>query len=507
EAGHRGDFSLSFQPENQLEHYLLVLEHSEKGFSQLEYSRLYRAAEEKRLFLKAPEKQALVYGKANQLELQLCDQAGQPQPNVHLSLQVLSSDMRPEVDTFGSIYGDYQGSGLSLDTPRPTQSSYAASETLAYEVVETDENGRASLHFTMPSEKQKDCYLIAQAILCEGTEVSAGSLLLELQLPEILPAQEEEILPQTKTYGYSIKTLQAGMRLDADSRLVICGDAERLQLLDLLLAPAFDSSEQKGIEMLFSQAYAQQLLVDYGGDHMALLFDPQPFSVVNYQKADGGLGEESASSDPVLSAKLAAMTPSGISYYALSHYFEELLDQGPSLNEQAVALAGMASCGRANIREVKALLQNKELDDSAYCWLLWALIRNGDRATAAQLYESRIFTEMQEGDSLAWRAVLAAALGHGKEALLLLEEAEALEDELMAEQLLIARSLLPRSRQPERSFSYSVGEEIYEATVSGINDYFLSPLALNGEIRFTKAEEGLAFCNIFWHDPSAAEKP
>lgn len=506
EAGLSGDYKLHFDPENLLDSYILALDYGEGGFALAEYTQLSRSADKQRLLLTAEAVPVLECGKENEVRISVSGPEGEAMPNMPLSVQILSSALRPEVDTLQAIYQDYQGSGLSLDKPAAAMRTYGAARTLAYAMVQTDENGVASLRFSMPAQCQEKCYLVAQAITCGSGGVYAGSLLQQVEVEASKPEAPEESIPKENAYSYTIESLRPGLRLDADSRLLICGARERMELLDMLLEPAFYYGDSASVELLFSRSCAQRLLVDYGGDNMSVLF-AEPFLTVSvYQKADGGLGEKGGGSELELSAKLAAMTLSGVSYPALREYFENVLEQGPSRSEQAIALAGLASCGVPCIREIKALLRSDELDDHSYCWLLWALLRNGDRATATQLYAAHDFGKTERGELLSWRAVLAAALGEGEEALSLLEQAGGEKYSWAAERVLVARSLLTRCLQQTRYFSYEAGADRYAASVSGISDYFLAPLAFNGTVHFNEVDEGLSYCNIVWSEPDEENK-
>ena len=351
----------------------------------------------------------------------------------------------------------------------------------------------------MPKTCRNKCYLVAQVIQTTDDVIQAGSLVKLMETTgSIEPVQEEPALPESK-YFYEIRPLSAGTLLSADSRLVICASDERLQIMDMLLEPAFSDPEPNQAEQVFSQGYARQLLIDYGGDSIRVLFDTLSVDASLYQKSNGGLGDQGGEADLTTSAIVAAMTPSGVSYYALQKYFTLQLESGIGLTDQAIALAGLASCGQATLAEIKAILQYKETDDLQFCWLIWGLLRNGDRTTAAQLYEERSFAEHASGDLFAWRAVVAAALGHATEALELLNQAEDAEaGNWWAERVLVARALLTRTEQPYLEFSYTVNGETYQASVSGIHDHMVSPMSFGGPVSFTDVDDGVSYCNIFW---------
>ena len=493
------EFSLTFDPENQLDSYVVEVEKTTNGFSVDRMTRLYRAMDPAALTITLESPSVLSCSLENTIELSVQDATGKPLSGATVLVQVLETNVRPEVDPLSAIYGDYQGSGLSLEHVVRSSQSYSSGDTLAYERVTTDEHGYAECSVSMPKTCRNKCYLVAQVIQTTDDVIQAGSLVKLMETTgSIEPVQEEPALPESK-YFYEIRPLSAGTLLSADSRLVICASDERLQIMDMLLEPAFSDPEPNQAEQVFSQGYARQLLIDYGGDSIRVLFDTLSVDASLYQKSNGGLGDQGGEADLTTSAIVAAMTPSGVSYYALQKYFTLQLESGIGLTDQAIALAGLASCGQATLAEIKAILQYKETDDLQFCWLIWGLLRNGDRTTAAQLYEERSFAEHASGDLFAWRAVVAAALGHATEALELLNQAEDAEaGNWWAERVLVARALLTRTEQPYLEFSYTVNGETYQASVSGIHDHMVSPMSFGGPVSFTDVDDGVSYCNIFW---------
>lgn len=503
------DYSAVFSPENQLDSYVLAVEHTSSGFFQRQYTELYRSAEQQELQVALNSNPLLFRGTKNTVRLSVQTPDGQQMPQLLLAVQLLlSSNAQPELDPLGAIYGDYEGSGLSLGKGTESATAYNSGKTYFFQVLETDESGQAELEVELPGDSPDGCWLLAQVITCGDGGVYAGSLEQPMEVLGELPLPDDGSVVKESGYAYEIHPLGGSIGLGKDSRLLICGSTERLELLNMLLRPAFATEKNGSAEALFSQSYARQLLVDYGGDSISVLFDSLSLPVTGYQKADGGLGEKEGESSLSMSAKLAAMTPSGISYYALGRYFQHQLGMGLDVEDQAIALAGLASCGQASLRETKALLwQEAEISDYTFCWLLWSLLRNGDRYTAAQLYADRDFQDTQREQALAWRAVVAADLGLREEALSLLEQISGEEYSWQIEQILVARALLTRTEQEELFFTYTAGGNSYEVSVSGIRDYFLSPLALSGDVKFTKVDSGLSYCNIFWVDPTPEDAP
>ena len=489
------DYQLSFNPNNLLDSYLLVMDHSASGFTLGQYTSLYRAADSNELLLESSGLSGLSCGKSHTIQFKVRNQDGQTLPELLLAVQLYSSRQTPQLNPLQEIYQDYQGSGLSPYKPTESTGGYCSGKTIAFGLIKTDENGQASWELELPADCPEDCYLLAQAISSSADGLSVGSLLNPLSVSGQNNIEDED-LSWENGYDYEISPLNDGITLDSASRLVICASQKRIELLNMLLSPAFSHGEMSSAELLFAQAYARQLLVDYGGDSFSVLFD-RLMAPAAYQKADGGLGEAEAVSDLTTSAKVAAMTPSGVSYYALGRYFKQQLGRGLSLTEQAIALAGLASCKQPVLIEIKSLL-NQNVDDYTFCWLLWGLLRSGDRTTAEQLYATRSFVDSGKAQQQAWRAVLAAALDYNNEARELLYQAGADDYNWPMEQVLVARALLPRTEQEELGLSYNVGEDDYEAEAYGVNDYFISPLAFSDNVHFNQADSGLFYCNIFW---------
>ena len=492
------EYSVTFDPPNQLDSYVVEVEKKSTGFAVDSMTKLCRAVDAQALKITLESPSVLSCSIENTVRVSVKDGNEAPIADATVLIQVLECTLRPQVDTLAEIYGDYEGSGLSLEQAAVSDQSYGSGTTLAYEMVTTDEAGYAECTVSMPVSCQNKCYLIAQVIQC-GEPIQVGSLVKYMETAGSSAEVPEETIPLESKYFYEIQPLSERTVLHANSRLVICASDERLQIMDMLLEPAFSDIDRDQAKQAFSKAYARQLLSDYGGDSVRVLFDTLSVEAAWYQKSDGGVGNRDSESDLTTSAIVASMTPSGISYYALQRYFTSQLESGIDLTDQAIALAGLASCGQATLTEIKAILQYKETNDYQFCWLIWGLLCNGDRTTAAQLYKERTFTDLSSGEASAWRGVVAAALGRADEALELLARAESKKnDNWWAERVLVARSLLIRTVQPELTFRYIVNGETYDASVSGIVDYLISPMNFTEPIYFTNVDDGVSYCNIYW---------
>jgi len=414
---------------------------------------------------------------ASEIALTVTDADGAPVANAGLFVQILSSEQEP-VGGITDMWNDHSNYGISLKSDYHRPFSCRIGETLACEVLRTDESGNA----VMSVETYGKCYCIVQSCMQKQGEWQLGSAVVPLSVTNLLPVWNDEPITENSTaYSYTMSTLTGGSKIPAGNQAAIFTDARRGALLDMLLASALSDESDRSVAALLASEHSRQLLRDYNSDVLAPLMSGQSVLAGEYQMSDGGFGNVETS------ALVSALAPSGISYYALERYFDGILCSGPDPLTEAIALAGSATCGSQVLNEIRGKLLYEELDDEAFLWLLWGQIRSGDTQSAYFNYVDR-FTAGHTSVNPAMQAVVAAYIGLADEALLLIREAEG---DTSVYNVLIARALLAKSSQETASFTYRSGEALIKAEMSGISDYVLSGVALSSEIQIKQADSNI----------------
>ncbi|MFA5936046.1 MAG: alpha-2-macroglobulin family protein [Patescibacteria group bacterium] len=119
---------------------------------------------------------------------------------------------------------------------------------------------------------------------------------------------------------------------------------------------------------------------------------PEPEALLKYQLSSGGLAPlPYASEDVVLSAKVAALDPTGFDRSMLANYFWSIADNEKVSREEGIqALLGLAALGEPVLNRIAPLAESTDLDWRERLGLIRALDAAGDRERARTMLEEML---------------------------------------------------------------------------------------------------------------------
>lgn len=472
------DYLASFSPENHLNNYLTCICYSRGHYTATDPQLIQRDCEEYRLEVTASSNSRLkddISGDSGTLNITVTDASGLPAQS-SLAVSMLLAEDKPDVNTFSAIFEDappyYAGEN--------TQTNSAFRNSLMFTVLRTDEKGQASCDYQLPSFSGT-CWLVIQAI--DGADMRSGSLTVKYgEGYGSTVTEDEQQIPAEEAgqtvMSVSLQKLTNDTVIPANKIISIFGSQDRLQVISVLINTVLENSgDNITAAQAFAYSHGRQLLLDYGGEQMAVIAGA-PIDLAAYQQTDGGIGND-GTSDLSLGLKAIATAPSNIDYAALISYFDSCLTSRQSRLGKIMALTGSAIYGEPVLNDVNIMLQSADLSDLEYLWLLWADYACGNRLRATKAFDQWSAENRElSADETALAGILCALTRHDCDNDHMLNAGQILASPLLSsgyelDKVLIARLLLPQLLQDKTSFSYTCGTENKQVEMYGINDYLI----------------------------------
>ncbi len=159
----------------------------------------------------------------------------------------------------------------------------------------------------------------------------------------------------------------------------------------------------------WGQRLDQKLARQLAGKLLLNYFNEEPymdeeFDLRQYQTDDGGLALLTYdSSNPVLSAKMAALAAEGIDTDSLAAYFRSILENEDTMPEDAAySYWGLAALNEPVLLDIRAALASQELAPELRLVLGVALAEIGDFQGAKDIYSEALKKSGTITDTLAW---------------------------------------------------------------------------------------------------------
>ncbi|MCL2495873.1 MAG: hypothetical protein FWF04_00465, partial [Clostridiales bacterium] len=435
------------------------------------------------------------------------DGAGNTINRANLLVMAASPNL-PVDNMLNTLYAPNRYSGLP-DWPPPIASLSRsaitiATETLFFDIVDLDKNGRADLHLLVPpGEWQLYAWAVADAAL-----PLAGNASLPLIGPPQTPV-DTTAYPANKDNRYLSWATRYDMGVGNShfihEGLLFLSSAERVQAMELLWQALFTSNIS--VEQYLAGAYANVLWQKYGYGEFTL---PQelgrPYLSV-FQKADGGLaGPAEERSDLWLSMLAASLVREGFDDFdiaALTRYLYECTVGNAPPEEKAMALAGLAALGEPVLQELKLLLAQPGQTVFSHACLIFGLVQAGDLQVAKIYFQDFLYTcatdattgifylEGGQGRNIRLNrlgAMLSAACGKAYTAFAFLQYLQNQQECDELSMALVAGSLLPQLYISASAATLALDGQICSLEAVAFDDIWLEQPA-SGNL-FVEATEG-----------------
>ena len=489
-----GDNSLylgTFSPENALNRYLLGVYWDGSRYSASAPTLLRRDYRDAALQIALEADSFYRAGEAASFSLTVTDRDGMPVRGAQVAVTLAVGTAEPEVDPLVGIYEDDQESGLTDGAQKETFPWDG--ESVFFAVYTTDENGRVEGELDV-SKAGGTCYLLAQAIRSQG-QIQAGSAYQSLRILGQAAAMEDG---QAAALGYTLSVDGAGQTIPGTNgeEVAIVASEEHLQAMSLLL-DILCGEDASPVSALAACA-AEQLLVEENGDLFAAMLGTRREASA-FQLENGALVDENGQADVFLSAKGAVLDIPGISSFALSQYFEDVLASHASRLEWIAALVGEAACGETVLNDLKIFLTAEDLSTEERLWLIWGLYLSGDRQTADLLF-SAVKEEDICPDCLALLGILFAEQKERNAALAAFSSAQGESPgdvNFDLEQVVLGYLLLASAQQTPLAFSYSIDNTPYNASLAESGNFILPLHDFSGTLQFESLPEGCGCCHVY----------
>lgn len=297
----------------------------------------------------------------------------------------------------------FNKSFITADTPSMLVRAYGTAVTstseVSYKVTMTDDKG-AEKTFTakgtansiteIPLPSQKAGNYTARVEAVSGTlkdameqKFKVSDSLLETSKTDYLTLNDSTVL-SNNTKGLTTLTFY-----NEDSSLLY--------------------NELNSLRWSWGQRLDQKLARKISGDLLKKRFNEElyfdeSFDISKYQTEDGGLAILTyGSSEPALSAKMAALTSDYIDAPALASYFRKILESEDSVHEDiAYAYWGLAALKEPVLLEIRDLIENVDNPMEIKLVLGAALAQIGDFQGAREIYDEAMAKSGKVTDTFAY---------------------------------------------------------------------------------------------------------